>query len=145
MARSGKSVEEAIEALPRMEQVIVKRLRALVQECLPKAIEEPKYGLGVPFYRHHRMICFIWAPSIYWGTNKKKNEENVKKGVTLGFCQGNLMSNIDGALVAEDRKQVYCMYIKTLNEMNEEQIRALLYEAELVDDGFKKKKNTSIP
>jgi hypothetical protein len=140
MARSDKSVDEAIAALPRTEQVIVKRLRALVQECLPKAIEESKYGWGVPFYSHHRLICFIWPPSIFWGSNKKKKEKNEQKGVTLGFCQGNKMSNEDGALLIEGRKQVYCMYFKTLKEINDEQIRSLLFEAELVDDGFKKKK-----
>lgn len=138
--RSGKSVDEAIAALPRVEQVIVKRLRALVQECLPKAAEEPKYGYGVPFYTHHRMICFIWPPSIYWGSKKEKRAKIERKGVTLGFCQGNLMSNEDGVLLAEGRKQVYCMYFKSLNEINDKQIRALLFEAEFVDEGFKKRK-----
>lgn len=142
MARSGKSVDEAIAALPRAEQVIVKRLRALVQECLPKAIEESKYGWGVPFYSHHRLICFIWPPSIFWRTNKKKKDKNEEKGVTLGFCQGNRMSNDDGTLLAEGRKQVYCIYFKTLVDVNDDHVRALLYEAELVDDGFMKKKKT---
>ena len=141
MAQSGKSVDEAIEALPRTEQVIVKRLRALVKECLPKAIEESKYGWGVPFYSHHRLICFIWPPSINWGA-KEKNDKK-EKGVTLGFCQGNKMSNEDGALLSEGRKQVYCMYFKTLADVNDDQVRALLFEAELVDDGFKKKKKAS--
>ncbi len=139
-ARTGKSVEEAIAALPRTEQVIVKRLRALVQESLPKAIEEPKYGYGVPFYTHHRMICFIWAPSMYRGPQKQKNNHDTK-GVSLGFCQGNLMSNEDGILLAEGRKQVYCMYFKSLKEIKDEQIRTLLFEAELVDEGFKKRKS----
>lgn len=138
--RSGKSVDEAIASLPRNEQVIVKRLRVLVQECLQKAKEEPKYGYGVPFYTHHRMICFIWPPSIYWGSNKEKRETIEQKGVTLGFCQGNLMSNEDGVLLAEGRKQVYCMYFKSLSEVNDEQIRALLFEAELIDESFKKRR-----
>ena len=141
---SGKTVDEAIAELPRLEQGIVKRLRALVLECLPKAIEESKYGWGVPFYTHHRMICFIWAPSIFWGSNKKKKDKAVQKGVTLGFCRGNLMSNEDGVLLAEGRKQVYCMYFKSLKEIKDEQIRALLYEAELVDESFKKKKKKAV-
>jgi len=139
---TGKSVDEATASLPRGEQAIVKRLRALAQECLPKAVEESKYGWGVPFYSHHRLICFIWAPSLYWGTNEKASEKNLAKGVTLGFCQGNLMSNDDGVLLAEGRKQVYCMYFKSLNDIHDEQIRALLYEAELVDEGFTKKGKT---
>jgi len=58
--RTGKSVEEAIAALPRAEQVIVKRLH---------------------------------------------------------------------------------VYFKSVKEINDEQIRALLFEAELVDEGFNKKRN----
>lgn len=119
---------------------IMRRLRALVQECLPKAIEESKYGWGVPFYTHHRLICFIWPPSLYWGSDKKKREKAAQKGVTLGFCQGNLFSNEDGVLLAEGRKQVYCMYFKSIDEIDDGQIRALLYEAELIDESFKKKK-----
>ena len=135
-----KTIDEAIAELPRSEQGIMKRLRALVQECLPKAIEESKYGWGVPFYTHHRMIGFIWPPSIYWGSKKEKRDKIAQKGVTLGFCRGNLMSNEEGILLAEGRKQVYCMYFKSVNEINDGQIRALLYEAELVDESFKKRK-----
>ncbi len=135
---SVETVDEAILALPKTEQAIVKRLRALTQQCLPKAIEEPKYGLGVPFYSYHRLICFIWAPSWYWGSDQKVRDKNLKKGVTLGFCQGYLMSHEDGVLISEGRKQVYCMYFKSLKEINEEQIRALLFEAELIDEGFAK-------
>lgn len=61
--------------------------------------------------------------------------------VTLGFCYGNLMSNEDGALKADGRKQVYCIYFKSLNEIKDEQIRALLFEAELIDESFKKRKS----
>ena len=60
--------------------------------------------------------------------------------VTLGFCYGNLMSNEDGVLHADGRKQVYCMYFKSLDEINEEQVRALLYEADLLDESFKRRK-----
>lgn len=87
------------------------------------------------------MICFIWPPSITWDPQQlKKKEANLAKGVTLGFCQGNKMSNEDGALLAEGRKQVFCMYFKTLSEIDETQIKALLFEAELVDESFKKKR-----
>ena len=103
MKLSKKSVDEIIADLPKHEQVVVKRLRTLILECLPKATEKNNYG--VPF---------------------------------LGFCQGNLFANEDGALLAEGRKQVYCMYFHRVDEINEEQIRALLFEADLIDQQFRK-------
>lgn len=134
-----RSVEEAIQRIPRSEQVIVQRLRSLVAECLPKAEEQGYYGMGVPFYRHHRMICFIWPPSINWGP--KENRVHKEKGVSLGFCQGNLMSNDEGVLLAEGRKQIYVMYFKTLADIDEQRVRSLLYEAGMLDDSFSKQKS----
>lgn len=141
MSKPGtpQSVEEVLSVLLPWERKIVHCLRTLVLECLPKATEKLSYG--VPFYSRNRMICFIWPPSITWDPQQlKKKEANLAKGVTLGFCQGNKMSNEDDALLAEGRKQVYCMYFKTLSEIDEAQIRALLFEAELVDERFKKKR-----
>jgi hypothetical protein len=135
-----KTVDEMIMNLPRTEQVIVKRLRALVIECLPAATEKEYYGLGVPFYTRHRMICFIWPPSLFWGGPKRTGETQQKKGVSLGFCQGNMMSNEDGVLLAEGRKQVYVMYLHTASDIKEDQIRALLFEAGMIDDVFGQKK-----
>jgi hypothetical protein len=43
-------------------------------------------------------------------------------------------------LQSEGRKQVYVMYFHSLDEINDDQIRALLYEADLIDQTFKKKK-----
>jgi hypothetical protein len=138
------NVDEMIMELPKDEQVIVKRLRAIIQDCLPSATEKAYYGLGVPFYSHHRLICFIWPASVFWGP-KRTTETQKAKGTSLGFNQGNLMSNEDGVLLAEGRKQVYVMYFHSLKDINEDQIRALLFEAGMIDDGFgeKKKKKKS--
>jgi hypothetical protein len=138
-------VNDMIASLPRDEQVLVKRLRVIVTECLPRAEEKAYYGLGIPFYRRNRLICFIWPPSVFWESNanqktKEKNEKHKAKGVSLGFSQGNLMSNEDGVLLAEGRKQVYVMYFTKLSDINEKQVRALLFEAAMIDDGFAKKK-----
>lgn len=130
------SVDEMLLELPKHERIVMDKLRSLILECLPRATEKISYG--VPFYTHHRMICFIWPPSAY-GAPKLKNVQNEHR-IGFGFCQGNLMSNEDGALLAEGRKQVYCMYFTSPGEINEEQIRALLYEAELIDESFQKKK-----
>lgn len=134
------NVDEMIAALPRDERVLVNRLRTLVTECVPKGEEKAYYGMGVPFYRNNKLICFIWPPSVFWDTTGRKKEPSNPKGVTLGFCQGNLMSNDDGALLAEGRKQVYVIYIKSLKDLDEQQVRALLFEAAMIDDQFKKRK-----
>lgn len=132
-------VDEALVKLPREERVLVQRLRVLVKECLPKASEMAYYGLGVPFYRHNRLICFIWPPSIFWGP-KRNLEGQKKKGVALGFCQGFRMSNEEGHLLAEGRKQVYCMYFHQPSDMDEALIKSLLFEAGMIDESYRKKK-----
>lgn len=139
MKESDYTVEEMLASLPRNERVIVVRLRTLIKECLPAVVEKVYYGEGLPFYTRHRLICFLWPASVYWG--KKKEKINKDKLVTLGFCQGNLMSNEDGLLLAEGRKQVYCVYLNSVEDINEERIRAWLYEAELIDEEFGRKKS----
>lgn len=136
----SKSLNELILELPKEEQVIVKKLRSLVLECLPKATEKLSYG--APFYTRNRMICFIWPPSIYWSPKQKPGKHH-DKGVSFGFCYGNLMSNESGVLLSEGRKQVYCMYFKSLQEIDEVLIRSLLFEAEMLDESFARKKKST--
>ncbi len=139
MPSGVESVDEMLASLPREERVLVNRLRALIMECLPKAEEKAYYGEGIPFYRHNKLICFIWPASVFWAP-KRTGETQKKKGTTLGFNQGFLMSNEDGALLAEGRKQVYVMYFHSQKDINEDQIRALLFEAGMIDETFAKKK-----
>jgi hypothetical protein len=132
-------IDQMIATLPRNEQVLVKRLRALVIECIPQATEKAYDDLAMPFYKRNRLICFIWPQSVSWEPNAN-SEKQKEKGVALGFNQGNLMSNDDGVLLAEGRKQVYMMYFKKLNDIDEKQVRALLFEAAMIDEQFAKKK-----
>ena len=132
-----KTVDEVIAGLPRDEQVMMKRLRHLILECLPKATETVKYR--VPFYTRNRMICFLWPPSIFWGPNRTLASQKAK-GLSLGFCQGNKMANENGVLLAEGRRKIYCLYFHSLNEIDARQIRALLFEAGMVDESFAKMK-----
>jgi hypothetical protein len=143
MPGSAKTVDidQMIATLPRDEQVLVKRLRALVAECIPQATEKAYDGHVMPFYSRNRMICFIWPPSMVWEPDAN-NEKQKAKGVALGFSQGNLMANEDGVLLAEGRKQVYMMYFKKLGDIDENQIRALLFEAAMIDEQFAKKKKS---
>jgi len=132
-------IDQMIATLPRDEQVLVKRLRALVTECIPQATEKAYDGQVMPFYTRNRLICFIWPPSMAWEPNANFEKQKAK-GVALGFNQGNLMANEDGVLLAEGRKQVYMMYFKKLDDIDEHQVRALLFEAAMIDEQFAKKK-----
>jgi hypothetical protein len=85
------------------------------------------------------MICFIWPPSAVWEPNADYEKQKAK-GVALGFNQGKFMSNDDGVLLAEGRKQVYMIYFKKLNDIDENQLRAFLFEAAIIDAQFAKKK-----
>jgi hypothetical protein len=140
MVRNSKSFEDVLMGLPRAEQIIVKRLRALITECLPMATEHVYNDVDIPFYRHNRLICFIWPASVSWEKSRKLGTQD-EKGTSLGFNQGHLMENDNGALLAEGRKQVYMMYFKSLQDLDENQVRALLFEAAMIDQQFGKKKN----
>jgi uncharacterized protein YdhG (YjbR/CyaY superfamily) len=129
-----QAVEQFIENLPKDERLIAKRLRQLVLDCDPRLQE--KLSFGVPYYAHHRAILFIWPAShVVYGTPRKR-----PSGVTLGFCYGNLLSNDQGLLLKENRKQVYIIKFSSADEIDERLITEIIQEAILVDDTFKKKK-----
>jgi hypothetical protein len=48
------------------------------------------------------------------------------------------MLNDLGLLQVEGRKQVCCMYFKSLEEIDEAEILPLLFEADEIDRGFRK-------
>ena len=48
------------------------------------------------------------------------------------------MSNENNLLKAERRKQVSVMYFYTLRDIREDEVRALLFEASMIDDSFRK-------
>jgi hypothetical protein len=138
MPGNFQSFEEMLVSLPRDEQVLVKRLRALIDECIPKATEQMYYDIGLPFYKHNKLICYIWPASLLWGQNREPETQEAK-GTLLGFNQGYLMSNEEGVLQAEGRTQVYVMYFKSIKDLDENQVRALLFEAAMIDDQFQHK------
>ena len=135
-------IDAMIGTLPREEQVLVRRLRALVLECIPQATEKMYEGQVMPFYTRNKLICFILPPSGALEPGVYTTQQQ-SKGTALGFNQGYLMSNEDGALLAEGRKQVYMMYVKKLDDIDEHKVRALLYEAAMIDEQFTKKKRKS--
>jgi hypothetical protein len=68
-----------------------------------------------------------------------EDRQQVERSVTLGFCQGNRMSNKNMRLKVEGRKQVRVMYFRSLRDIKEDEIRALLFEAGMIDEEFGRK------
>jgi hypothetical protein len=129
---------EFARALPQEERIIALRLRDLILEAEPRLIE--KYNYWVPYYSRHKLVCFIWpvsAPNAPTAKNQKKDGTLV----SLGFNYGNKLSNAQGLLLSEGRKQVYIIRIKSIQELDkiEKQITEIILEAVMLDESMKKK------
>lgn len=120
-----RDVEDFLEYLPEQERKLVNRLRALEQSCLPDAEEQLSYN--VPYYSRHSRICFIWPASVPWGKVPTQR-------VVLGFCQGALLPDETGYLEKGNRTQVSTKTFAHLADIEEEVLKAFLYEALAVDD-----------
>lgn len=131
-----QDVEEFIWSLPAQEKKVLRHLRSLILNLDPRLQEKLSYG--VPYYFHHRRICFLWpnsAQPCYMNLKEPPEEK-----ITLGLCYGNLLSNVQGLLVRENRKQVYTLAFTSIQEINDSVIREIIQEAILVDDEFGKKR-----
>jgi uncharacterized protein YdhG (YjbR/CyaY superfamily) len=131
-----KDVTDLIGDLPDGERVIAARLRSIILEAEPRLQEKLSYG--VPYFFHHRRVCFIWPASLIPGGYAPKDPITSK--VTLGMCYGNLLSNDQGLLEKGDRKQVYTINFTSAAEINDQVIREIILEAVLVDDQFQTRK-----
>ena len=117
-------VEEFIDALPTKERAISRYLRSLILDVDPRITEKLSYG--VPYFSRKRRICFIWPQSAPYGPKDAL--------VSLGFCYGHMLSNVQGILKLEGRTQVSIIKDSLLNEINVPLVNAILVEALLVDD-----------
>ena len=116
-------VNEFIINLPKEERIIVSRLRDLLFETEPRFHEKLSYG--VPYFSRNRRVCFIWPASAPLGPMNAK--------VSFGFCYANLLSNAQGLLLKEGRKQVYMARFSSVNEIDEKLLLEIIHEALLVD------------
>lgn len=133
-----EEVPDLIAGLPEPEKLITKRLRSLILDAAPRLQEMISYG--VPYFYHYRRVCFLWPAScIPCGMTRP----DLLK-VTLGFCYGSMLSNEQGLLVAEKRKQVYVVPIYSLSQINERAIVEIVQEAVLLDDEFGKAKKKKL-
>ncbi len=120
---SFQDIDDLFAFLPEEELKIVQALRTLVYECIPEVKEKLSYN--VPFFRVRKTICFIWPGSVPWG--------GTFKGVQFGFTKGHLMLNEDDYLEAGKRKYVRTKTFQSLQEIDFEKLRSLLYEAAIID------------
>jgi len=125
------------QALPREERLIFQRLRSLILETEPRLQEKKNYG--VPYFVRNKMVCFIWpvsAPNAPTAKNQTWNDTIV----SLGFCYGSNLSNEQGLLLSEGRKQVYIVRLRSMNELQklEKSITEIVQEAVLLDQMFSK-------
>ena len=117
---SFDSVEECLDFLPEQERRIAEHLRRIILETLPEATEKLSYN--VPYYARHSNICFIWPAAVPWGKIKRE-------GVMLGFTKGHLLTDESDYLEAGSRKQVRTKTFFSLKEIDEDLVRAFLFEA----------------
>ncbi|MBC8173940.1 MAG: DUF1801 domain-containing protein [Chitinophagales bacterium] len=107
------------------------RLRNIVLNAVPDFEEKILYR--VPYYSRFGRVCCIWPASAPAGP---------KRGVFLGFCRGNLLSNEQGIIEMGNRKRFGLIRYYDLKEMKENIISEIIYEAVAVDEEiFRVKKN----
>ena len=133
------SVDDFISALEPSERLMMNRLRSLIMDTDPRIQEKLSYG--VPYFFHHRRICFLW-PASHLPCPADKPRDTEEK-IQFGFCYGNLMSNDHRLLISDNRKQVYIIKIRSTADIDERVFREILQEAVLLDDTFAKKSNRS--
>lgn len=120
-----RSVEEMFEFIPADERALVEVLRVLVLRTIPDVEERLSYN--VPFYKRRKNVCFLWPASVLWGKRKTYD------GVRFGFSQGFRLTDPEGYLSRDKRKQVYWRDFTALQEEDVRKLRSLLLEAVLVD------------
>src|SRR5688572_10705977 len=127
-------VNEFIINLPKEERIIVSRLRDILFETEPRFHEKLSYG--VPYFSRNRRVCFIWPASAPLGPMNAK--------VSFGFCYANLLSNAQGLLLKEGRKQVYIARFSSIKEMNQKALLEIIREALIIDELFLPKRYKKI-
>ncbi len=99
------------------QQKILERLHDLICS-FPEITTKIRYR--VPFYYHKSWICYL---------NPIKND-----GVELAFIRGNELSNEQGLLQHEGRKQVAGIKFYDPKEVNNELIMEIFQEALILDE-----------
>lgn len=116
-------VEDYLHSLEGEESKIANYLHQIILNTSPQI--KTKLSYGVPYYRINYRLCFVWPASAPYSI--------LKEGVQLGFCKGNLLSNVQGALEMGNRKEVAIINFTKQNQINEQLISEILFEAIEID------------
>jgi len=119
----AKTFEDFYYDLPEHEKQIVDLLREIVLEAAPDIQEKISYN--VPYYFMNSRVCYIWPASVRPGP---------KAGVVFGLCRGQLLSNEQGLLELEGRKEIGTITFHSPAEVGRDAVREILYEAILLDE-----------
>lgn len=131
-----KDVADFVANLKGEENLIVRRLRNIILDTDPRLQEKLSYG--VPYFFLQRRVCFLWPAShLPMGYSSQLKDQ---PKVTFGLCYGNLLSNVQGLLLKEGRKQFYVIKYSSLTEIDVNAVREIILEAVLIGEEFKKKK-----
>jgi hypothetical protein len=118
-----QSIDDFFHDLPNDEKAIALRLREIVLQSAPDF--EEKFSYGVPYYFRHRRVTCIWPASSAGGP---------RKGVFIGFCRGNQMSNEQCIIEMGNRKRFGLIRYFDVREINEGVLMELLQEAIMIDE-----------
>ena len=116
-------ITEFINRQPAALQPIFSALRQIIFQEAPHITELMQYH--IPFYTYHGRLCYL----------------NPRKGaVDLGLCQGAFLANEQGLLVGEGKQERH-MRVKSLEDINQVALQALLQEAMLWNELRRKQGN----
>jgi hypothetical protein len=113
-------VELFIEDLIDNQKVIMQQLHPTITS-FPEVISKIRYK--IPFYYRKSWICYL---------NPVKGDK-----VELAFTRGNELSNEQGLLQANGRKQVRGVIIENANDIPWESLNEIFQEAFLLDEEIK--------
>jgi hypothetical protein len=133
---SFDSIDEFLEFLPADQLELTQYLRKMVFDCVPDV--EERLSFNVPYYFGNAGMFFIWPGAVGWG-------KKTYAGVRFGFQSGYLMQDEIGYLDRGTRKQIFWKDFLSLAEIDNDILRAYIFEAVEIDaQKAKRKRKTSV-
>jgi hypothetical protein len=118
-----KDFDALLADISPLEQAICLRMRALILGNFPEFKE--KFGYGAPYYHLNSRVCFLYPASLPYS--------GIETGVSFGLTRGHLLSNEQGLLQMENRKEVGYVFLQRESDIQEDLLLEILHEAVLLD------------